>query len=370
MAAVAQNTVNAKTNVRWPPITGNGVPTGTCGVAQYGMPYQDLSVTPNVWYTCGTDGWRVRGGGTGGGGGGGSLILLGTYTASGAGTLNLTARTAPGRGGPLFQGDFTNYRFIISGVTFAPATNDLQMLFSTNAGSTWDTTSTYYSTLSYSYSTSTGGNNSCTNTVNGFGFSCSSVPYTSGTAMTADFDLFTPTSTTASKMMSGFVTTNRTDVSSFIKQTQGWEYQNVNAVNAVQFKAASGIFNGTVSVYGYDPTGTAAGGIKQWSCQPGLGDGLNAVAAGTYLQSTCRNTTGSTVTIAGVQCFADAGTSTMNVAGNTLGALLTGAVTCTSSFASGTQSTNVLLTNGDYLKFTFVADGTAKQSTWVVYGTY
>lgn len=110
---------------------------------------------------------------------------------------------------------------------------------------------------------------------------------------------------------------------------------------------------------------------KQWSCQPGLGDGLNAITAGTYLESTCKNTTGSTVTIAGVQCFTDNnGTSTLNAAGNTLGALLTGAVTCTSSFAAGTQSANVLLTNGDYIKFTFVADGTSKQSTWVVYGTY
>ena len=60
----------------------------------------------------------------------------------------------------------------------------------------------------------------------------------------------------------------------------------------------------------------------------------------------------------------------MNAAGNTLGAILTGAVTCSSSFAAGTQSANVLLTNGDYIEFTFVADGTSKQTTWVVKGTY
>ena len=110
---------------------------------------------------------------------------------------------------------------------------------------------------------------------------------------------------------------------------------------------------------------------RQWSCQPGLGDGLNAITAGTYLESTCMNTTGVTVTLTGLKCFTDnAGTSTMNAAGNTLGALLTGAVTCTSSFAAGAQSANVALTNGDYIKFTFVADGTSKQSTWVVTGTY
>jgi hypothetical protein len=102
-------------------------------------------------------------------------------------------------------------------------------------------------------------------------------------------------------------------------------------------------------------------------CEPGLGDGLNAVPAGTYLESTCYNDSAVTWTITGIKCFTDNnGSSTLNAAGNTLGALLTGAVTCTNSFASGTQSANVLLTSGDYIKFTFVSDGTSKQSTFVV----
>jgi hypothetical protein len=102
-------------------------------------------------------------------------------------------------------------------------------------------------------------------------------------------------------------------------------------------------------------------------CEPGLGDGLNAITAGTYLQSTCYNDSGVTWTITGIKCFTDnSGTSTLNAAGNTLGALLTGAVTCSSAFAAGTQSANVALTSGDYIKFTFVADGTSKQTTWVV----
>jgi hypothetical protein len=110
---------------------------------------------------------------------------------------------------------------------------------------------------------------------------------------------------------------------------------------------------------------------SKWSCETGLGDGLNAAPAGTYLQSFCYNTTGVSVTLTGLKCYVDGGTtSTLNASGNTLGALLTGAVTCTTAFASGTQSANVTLTSGDYIKFTWVADGTAKQSTWVVTGTY
>lgn len=110
---------------------------------------------------------------------------------------------------------------------------------------------------------------------------------------------------------------------------------------------------------------------SKWSCETGLGDGLNAVPAATYLQTFCYNTTGVTVTLTGLKCYIDGGSSsTMNAAGNTLGALLTGAITCSTSFAGGTQSANVALTSGDYIKFTFVADGTAKQTTWVVTGTY
>lgn len=110
---------------------------------------------------------------------------------------------------------------------------------------------------------------------------------------------------------------------------------------------------------------------KVWTCETGLGDGLNAITAGTYLQRFCYNTTGVTVTLTGLKCFTDnAGASTMNGSGVTLGALLTGAMTCSSTIATGTQSANVALTNGDAINFTFVADGTSKQTTWLVTGTY
>jgi len=103
-------------------------------------------------------------------------------------------------------------------------------------------------------------------------------------------------------------------------------------------------------------------------CESGLGDGLNAMTAGTYLQSFCYNDSGVTWTITGIKCYVDGGSSsTLNASGNTLGALLTGPVTCgTASFAIASQSANVALTSSDYIKFTFVADGSAKQTTWIV----
>lgn len=112
-------------------------------------------------------------------------------------------------------------------------------------------------------------------------------------------------------------------------------------------------------------------GVRTLSCQPGLGDGLNAISSGAYLESTCWNKTGVTFTITSIQCFTDnAGTSTMNVTNGAGTALLTGAVTCSSTIASGTQSGTVTIAANDFMKFTFVADGTSKQTTWVIAGTY
>lgn len=118
-------------------------------------------------------------------------------------------------------------------------------------------------------------------------------------------------------------------------------------------------------------------GTRTWQeCNSrGLGDGLNAMAAATYLQFVCVNDTGSIVTLTGFRCWTDnVGTSTLNAANNAGTALLTGAVTCNATKASGgaagTQSGTVTLANGDAISFTFVADGTSKQTNWTVSGTY
>ncbi len=118
--------------------------------------------------------------------------------------------------------------------------------------------------------------------------------------------------------------------------------------------------------------GPGLGTTRQWFCSnPGLGDGTNAITAATYLQTNCYNSTGATVTVTGVKCFTDnSGTSTMDVANGASTSLLTGAVTCTSAFAAGSQSATTTIVNGDFLKFTFVADGTSKQWSGVVLGTY
>ena len=58
---LAQQVINPTTQVNWPLITGTGAPAGSCTSLNYGQPYQNLSASPNTYYTCGSDGWAVRG---------------------------------------------------------------------------------------------------------------------------------------------------------------------------------------------------------------------------------------------------------------------------------------------------------------------
>lgn len=62
----AQQQVDPTTQIQWPLIAEAGTPGAVgvpCSAANYGQPYQNTAVTPNTYYTCGTDGWVIRGGG-------------------------------------------------------------------------------------------------------------------------------------------------------------------------------------------------------------------------------------------------------------------------------------------------------------------
>lgn len=153
--------------------------------------------------------------------------------------------------------------------------------------------------------------------------------------------------------------------------------------NAIDSGIACNSGGGTVTTTGSPVSGdlacfsastsitTCGAQYKTVTCQAGLGDGLNAITAGTYLQFTCVNRSGATRTITGISCWTDnAGTSTLQAANNAGTNLLTGAVTCNATKsaggAAGTQSGTTTLANNDAISFTFVADGTSKQSNWTV----
>ena len=80
----AQTKVNPATQINWPLITGAGTPTALgfgCTGVNYGQPFQNTAVTPNTYYTCGTDGWAIRGGSSSG------SITIGTTPVALGGTI-------------------------------------------------------------------------------------------------------------------------------------------------------------------------------------------------------------------------------------------------------------------------------------------
>jgi hypothetical protein len=129
--------------------------------------------------------------------------------------------------------------------------------------------------------------------------------------------------------------------------------------------AASGVTAGTYvsPSFTVNATGHINGVTPGYlPCESGIGDGTNAITAATYLQSFCHNKSGATRTITRIECLTDNnGTSTMTVADNLGNALLTGAITCTNSWAVGTQSATVAIPDGGWLAFSFVSDGSSKQ---------
>lgn len=93
--ASAQTKINPTTQINWPLITGAGTPTAlslACTSANYGQPFQNTAVTPNTFYTCGTDGWAIRGGSGGGAAFPSSpTSALFTYTSTTAGRASVLA---------------------------------------------------------------------------------------------------------------------------------------------------------------------------------------------------------------------------------------------------------------------------------------
>jgi hypothetical protein len=132
----------------------------------------------------------------------------------------------------------------------------------------------------------------------------------------------------------------------------------------------------SAALLGTNGSGQLVSATRSWSCQPGgIGDGLNAITAGTYLMAECRNTTGKTVTLTAPNCYSNnSGSSTLAVAdynsSGTLVGTVAAAFTCSTVWAAGTLGSQTTMAPGDYLQFTLVADGTTKTTSYDVEGTY
>lgn len=308
----------------------------------------------------------------------------------------------------------TNAQVVLQGTTSCVATGDAGGNLGVNlaTGGTYDYTLTVSGVTSGPYVVSVGGGNggafcaltggtSCVMTgsiVGNLNFTSSSDSFTGAFAAidatenwivsglsstlgdvvafaTADANAGVIASTLNGVLIKGFANRFRVDSTGFYYET-GNSAPGIPAYANNTAALAGGLTEGHIYRTGADPDQVAivdaTGGTKPVrTCQTGLGDGLNAIPSGTYLQYMCVNDSGVTWTIAAIHCFTDnAGSSTLAAKNNAATSLLTGPITCNATKAgggaAGTLSGTTTLASGDAVSFTFVADGTSTQTTWTV----
>jgi hypothetical protein len=145
----------------------------------------------------------------------------------------------------------------------------------------------------------------------------------------------------------------------------------ITANNTLDDGLANGSISGNLSVTGTVSSSKSAA-LAVRSCSISLGDGMNAIPVGSYpINFQCKNDTGATITVTGISCATDnAGSTTCDVATNAPSDLLTGAITSnTGTWVAGTQSSTTTITNGQWLKATFVSDGVSTIISLDVAGT-
>lgn len=387
--------INAATNIDWTKVQGSTAPSATCNSSIYGMPYTNTAT--GDFYVCAVSGWVLV---TSGGGGGISgsatsgFLAIGTGAASigpsladyGVSTANtftfpkaVAVSVSGGGGGAVDMLEGTAPSAAAShDILYADSTahcikqslnNGAFACLGASAGTVTSVAQTVPSWLTVSGSPVT---------------TMGTLAITATTAQTSHQVIgtcnagttFAPCSLvigdlptiTAAKGGTGIDTSASTGVAQVSSGT--WSVSTALASGTTATTQSANDNSTKVATTAY-ADGVLGAQYKKWSCQPGIGDGVNAIVAATYLQYTCLNTSGVTWTITNVKCLTDNnGTSTLNVTNGAGTALLTGAITCTNSFAAGTQSGTTTIASGDYLKWTFVSDGTSKQSTFVINGTY
>lgn len=183
----------------------------------------------------------------------GGLVLLAEYSASNSASIALATRNASGQSGNMFQTDFDEY--LVEVLSLVPATNnqDMRLQFSTNGGSTYDSTAGHYAWSTFRWTnagSSPDGSTSDTAITISAGATFISSTASNG-GLSGSFKVFNPLSGAAMTRLRGEM--GQYNVGSSLEEPSGFGavYTQTTAVNAFQVISTSGnITSGTVRVYG------------------------------------------------------------------------------------------------------------------------
>lgn len=181
------------------------------------------------------------------------LVLLESHTASASASLNFTTRNALGQSGATFQSDFDNYQVEITGLIAATNNTDLQMLVSTNGGTSWAST-TYMWERSADFAGSAGSPGSAGSTSDSKFVLWPGLDSSIADAcLDASLKIKHPLNSTLSLVFYGQQNSWYQPATPryYIGGSIGGKYRTAAAVNAIQFKMSSGnIASGSIRLYG------------------------------------------------------------------------------------------------------------------------
>jgi hypothetical protein len=173
------------------------------------------------------------------GGSGGAITLLEQHTASASATLDFTS---------WYSSTYDEYIIRIIDVIPATDNTDLQVLASTNGGSSYDTSAIYDFQVQLAWSNTTSEGGSLNNTV---GPVAGNIGNDSTGGVAGSLTLSNPGSTTTYKKFYGVMEFFHATLNQFLNGPRGFVYKNTSAVNALRFKFSSGnIASGTIRIYG------------------------------------------------------------------------------------------------------------------------
>ena len=180
--------------------------------------------------------------GSGGGGGGGGLVLLEQHTASSSATLDFTTAITS-----------THDMYEIALLNVLPASDgvDLNMVVSTDGGSTWDTTSGHYSWEAARAGSNAGGAYSGTTSASAIIMQANTIEHVrnTGGGFSGQFRLYDPMNSSLYKFIEGTGVLYYNP--GWIVVSVGGQYLQTTAVNAIRFLFSSGnIASGTIRMYG------------------------------------------------------------------------------------------------------------------------
>ena len=215
----------------------------------------------------GTTGKLIKDGGytiaglPGGSGGSGSRVLLSTKTASASASLDFTSRDAAGVSGNLFQSDFTEYEVEFRDIVAATNGAVMRMQYSSDGGSTWQTTAIYTREFHWSSSSSGHGVSGATNDTGAY--IADNIKTIAQGSPTGTVKIINPLSTTNNKSSFSQAQVLSSADGIYYRLDAAHSLLSLTAMNCVRFILHNGnMASGVISVYGFSATGGGATGAQ------------------------------------------------------------------------------------------------------------